>query len=364
MLKWKCIVGLLAGLFLTQIYGTGCAIANEKIRVLLPQRNVNEALAPFLAAKYLGYFDQEGLDVEYILVPGSNEVAIQLASGNAEIGWASPAQAVIGMQDGAKSPLDIRYFYNVNYRNIWSITVPTESEIRSVSDLKGKKIGVTALGSAGTNYGKAYLRSAGLNPDTDVTFIPIGAGGQAMAALKQKVVDALVFWETANIQFELSGVDLRTVPIDENLAKLPDVSLLARNETIRNNSKMLIGFARAVAKGIDFSLANRAAGALITWKMYPESKPAEADPEKRLARGVKMTRSILGWVDSETGEKHGLFIAPRWENLSNFLLEGKQITKAVSTSRMYTNDFIDQINQYDRSAIVRQAKGFDLKSIQ
>jgi hypothetical protein len=43
--------------------------------VLLPQRNANEALAPFIAAKYLGYLDQEGIDASYLLAAGSNEVA-------------------------------------------------------------------------------------------------------------------------------------------------------------------------------------------------------------------------------------------------------------------------------------------------
>ncbi len=123
-----------------------------------------------------------------IFVGGSNEVAIQVAAGNAEIGEASPAQAVIGMQEGAAAPMDIRYFYNAGYRNIWSISVPEGSPIKSIADLRGKKIGVTALGSAGTTYGKAYIRAAGLNPDTDVTFIAIGAGVQAAAAIKQKLL--------------------------------------------------------------------------------------------------------------------------------------------------------------------------------
>ncbi len=43
------------------------AAAAEKINVLLPQRNANEAIAPFIAAKYLGYLNKEGLDVDYIL---------------------------------------------------------------------------------------------------------------------------------------------------------------------------------------------------------------------------------------------------------------------------------------------------------
>ncbi len=138
--------------------------------------------------------------------------------------------------------------------------MPSDSPIQSIADLRGKKIGVTALGSAGTTYGKAYIRSGGLDPDTDVTFMAIGAGSQAVVAIKQKVVDAIVFWDAANVRFELSGLPLRALKIGEKLEKLPDVSLLARNDVIRSNPKMLTGFARAVAKALDFTLGQSGCG--------------------------------------------------------------------------------------------------------
>jgi NitT/TauT family transport system substrate-binding protein len=351
-------------LMLSTSFAAGGAAAADKINVLLPQRNPNEALAPFIAAKYLGYLDQEGIDVSYLLAAGSNEVAIQVATGNAPIGWASPAQAVIGMQEGAAAPLDLRYFSSVEYRNIWSISVPADSPIKSVAELKGKRIGVTALGSAGMNYGKAYLRAAGLNPDSDATFIPIGAGAQAISAMKQKSVDAIVFWETANVTFDIAGAPVRQLPIDKKLATLPDVSLLATNETIKKNPRLLIGFGRALAKGLDFCLANRPACVLMTWKVYPESKPTEGSPEQKLDRGLKMISTLDSFTDEQLGDKRGEFIESRWNDLSAFLLQGGQITKPVPASRMFTREFVDEINNYDRATIVKQAKEFDLKSLQ
>jgi NitT/TauT family transport system substrate-binding protein len=337
------------------------ADAAQKVRALIPVKNIEESEAPFVVAKYLGYYEQEGLDVDLLAVGGSNEAAVQVATGNGDIGEASPAQAVIGMQAGTSAPLDIRYFYDAGYHNQWSISVPADSPIQTIAQLRGKRIGVTSLGSAGTTYGRAYIRSGGLDPDKDVSFIPIGAGAQAAAAINQKLVDAVIFWDAANVRFAMSGIALRNLKIDEWMQKLPDVSLLARNDTIHTKPKMLIGFARALAKALDFTLANPEAAVLITWKMYPESKSKAADPEKRLQEGLKISAPrIAGYSSSATNGKHGLFLEEDWKNLNKFLL----LNPPVPASRMFTNEFIEEINTYDRDAIIHQAKTFDVKSVE
>jgi NitT/TauT family transport system substrate-binding protein len=351
---------------LLALFGGQCepGHAADKIQVLIGVRNMDESQAPFIVAKYLGYYAQEGLDVDLLTVGGSNEVAIQVASGNANLGEASPAQAVIGMQENAKAPLDVSYFYDAGYRNIWTVSVPAESSIKTIAELRGKKIGITSLGSGGVTYGRAYVRSAGLDPDKDVTFIPIGVGPQAITAIRQKLVDAVVFWDAADVRFELSGLALRNLDIGEKLEALPDLSFLARNDVIKSNPKMLIGFARAVSKAIDFTDANPTAAVLMTWKVYPESRPKDTDPQKALAQGLRILEARKpGWTSPKTNGKNGLFIEEDWKNLSNFLLAGGQISQPVPTSRMYTNDMIDEINNYDRSAVIQQAKNYDLSPL-
>jgi NitT/TauT family transport system substrate-binding protein len=107
---------------------------------------------------------------------------------------------------------------------------------------------VPSFGSAGVTYGKAYIRSQGLDPDKDVQWIPIGIGAQAMTAIRQNVVDAIIFWDAGIARFEVSGLRLRQLKIDEHLEHIPDISLVAKRETIRSRPQMLVGFARAVAK--------------------------------------------------------------------------------------------------------------------
>lgn len=334
--------------------GVQSASALEKVRLLIPVRNIDEAFSPFVIAKEKGYFADEGYDVTLIAVGGSNESAIQVSAGNAEVGAASPGEALVGIQSGK---LDIRYFYDLYYSNIWSIAVSPDSPIKTLADLKGKKLGVQSMGSAGTTFGRAFAQAAGLDPDKDVSFLPIGVGAQAVTSVRQKLVDGVVYWDAALAKFKFSGLDLRGLPLPENLRSLPDVSLLARTETISKNPKMLVGVARAVAKGYDYSMANPKAAVQITWKAYPEAKSKNPDAAAALQEGVAVNQARLAiWNSPKIGDKHGTLVDADWSHLIQFFVDQKILPAAVPVDHVITNQFIDEINTYDRTGIITAAK--------
>jgi NitT/TauT family transport system substrate-binding protein len=338
------------------------ASALESVRVLIPVRVIDEAFSPFVVAKEKGYFAQEGYDVTLIPVAGSNEVAIQVSSGNAEVGAASPGEALVGIQNGK---LDIQYFYSLYYANIWSVAVQPDSAIKALSDLKGKKLGVQSLGSAGVTFGKAFAAEAGLNPATDISFLPIGMGSQAVTSVERNMVDGIVYWDAALAKMQLSGLKLRMLPAPESLRTLPDVGLLAKPETIKSNPKMLVGIARAIAKGYDYSMANPEAAVLITWKWNPAAKPKTPDPKEALREGVIVNQGRLSiWNSPKTGDKHGLMFPADWDRLTEFLVNQKVLPAKPAADKILTNALIDDINKYDRKKVIDEAKGEDLSKLQ
>ena len=330
----------------------------EKVRILIPVRVIDEAFSPFVVAKEKGYFETEGYDVSLLAVGGSNESALQVSAGNAEIGVASPGEAIIGIQSGK---LNIRYFYELYYANIWSIAVPPESPIKVMADLKGKKLGVQSMGSAGTTFAKAFVKEAGLNPETDITFLPIGLGAQAITSVRQKLVDGVIFWDAALAKLAFSGLKLREIPAANDLRTLPDVSLLTRSDVHEKNPKMLVGIARALAKGYDYSMANPEAAVLMTWKVYPEARSKNPDAAEALKEGTAVNQGRLAiWNSEKVGAKHGLFIEADWKRLLQFLKDQGAMPDTPPIDKVLTNQFIDQINDYDRASIIIAAKNQDL----
>jgi NitT/TauT family transport system substrate-binding protein len=338
--------------------GASAAWSAERVRILIPVRTIDEAFAPFVVAMEKGYFAEEGYDVTLLAVGGSNEAALQVASGNAEVGVASPGEAVIGIQSGQ---LNIRYFYDLYYSNIWSVAVLPDSPIKSLADLKGKRLGVQSMGSAGTTFAKAFVREAGLDPQKDIAFLPIGLGAQAITSVRQNLVDGVIFWDAALAKMAFSGLKLREVPAPADLRSLPDVGLLARNDVIEKNPKMLIGIARALAKAYDFNMANPQAAVLMTWKAYPEARSKNPNPSEALAEGVAVNQGRLAiWNSDKIGIKHGLFIEADWQRLLQFLKEQGAMPEAPAVDRVVTNQFIDQINSYDRAGVIADAKKEDV----
>ena len=333
------------------------------VKCIIPIPTFDESFAPFAVAKYMGYFKEEGLDVSFLTVRGSNEAAMQISTGSAEVAAASPADEIIGLQPG--KDLEVKFFYELYYRNIWSMSVPQDSPIKSVAELKGKKLGVIGMGSAGVAFGRAFVMAAGLDPERDIGFLAVGVGAQAMNAVQQKFVDALVYPENLLNKLKVLGLEMTPLPVSQKLANLPDTSLFARREMIRDNPKMLIGLARAVDKGYYFNIANPVAAVKITWKLYPEAEPKNMPPEKALQGGIFVnTERMKIWHSADTGPgKDGSFLAPQWQDFVDFMIEQKLISQPVPLETIYTNELIREINDFNHEAVKKQAAAFDIGSI-
>ncbi|HJU17158.1 MAG TPA: ABC transporter substrate-binding protein [Stellaceae bacterium] len=353
-----------AAAMLLPIMPAARAAALKPVKCIIPIPNFDESFAPFAVAKYVGYFKEEGLDVTFITVRGSGEAAIQVSAGNADVAAASPVDEVIGLQPG--KDLDVKYFYDLYYRNIWSISVPPGSPIHSVAELKGKKLGVIGMGSAGVAFGRAYLNAAGLDPAHDVTFIAVGVGAQAINAVRQNFVDALVYPENLLNKIKVLGLAMVPLPVNEKLANLPDTGLFSRRETIRDHPQILIGVARAVDKGYYFNMANPAAAVKITWKLYPEAEPKNMPPDKALAGGIFVNQERMKiWRSPKTGPgQDGMFLAPQWRDFIEFMLQQKLLAQPVPLDRIYTNALIPEINKFDRDKVRAEAKSFDISRLE
>jgi len=156
---------------------------------------------PLTVAERLGYFKDAGLTVEISDFGGGAKSLQALIGGSADV-VTGAYDHTIQMQ--AKGQPIIGVAQLGRYPGIVLATVKKNGDIKSIKDLKGKKIGVTAPGSS-TNFMINYLLAKeGMKPE-DVSIIGVGGGPSAVAAVKRGDIDAIVNLDPVISQSEADG---------------------------------------------------------------------------------------------------------------------------------------------------------------
>lgn len=298
------------------------------------------------AADALGYFREEGLNVKIQPTKGSPEVARLLAAGQGDFGIPGAEATIISVSKG----LPIKDVFCIQQRMIYSVGVPEASDIREIADLKGKRIGVQSLTASPVFVAQALAKSAGLNPKRDLTFIPIGIGAQAIAAVKGGHVDAVSFHDTQFLQFRFAGIPFREFPLPA-FAQHFTAGIAVKTSTITERPQLVAGFARAIAKGLVYSFANPKASIDAMEKIVPATNK---DPAFVLAE--LKGRLTYQELPREANGQWGWNTPERYRRFADFLLDIGVINRKVEGEAVFDGRFLKDANAFDAEAIARSAR--------
>ena len=143
---------------------------------------------PLTIAEQLGYFKAEGLDLKIVDFAGGSQALRALVGGSADVVNGAFEHTVNMQHKGQK--LRAVVLMGRAPQIVLGINPKTMPGYKTVADLKGKKIGVTAPGSSTNVMANFVLAKAGLKP-SDVSIIGVGAGNGAVAAMRTGQVDAM-----------------------------------------------------------------------------------------------------------------------------------------------------------------------------
>jgi NitT/TauT family transport system substrate-binding protein len=315
----------------------------------------NGAAAPALdtarldLAKELGFFREEGLDVEIRYGRGAGLAAQLAANDKVDIAVITYEPVIIGHDKGIGG----KFFYQNTSRVIYYVATPEDGPVRTAADLAGRKIGVASLGSAAVTVAKGILRTAGVSPET-VTFLPVGFGEQAANALRTKQVDALALWDGGYAPLVSSGMKLRFIR-HPKLVGGGNAGLFASNATIAARKGDLERFARAFTKATIFALENPDAAIRIFWKANPGGKKQGDEAE-----ALRQMRIEMDFV-SETFGSSGKFGHVNRELFGAYidtLREEGEVTNPPAVATLVTDDLLGLSDQVDAGAVRAFAKAW------
>nr|WP_297351520.1 ABC transporter substrate-binding protein [uncultured Caldimonas sp.] len=182
------------------------SIEKPKVSIAVGGKNLLYYL-PLTVAETLGYFKAEGLDAQIVDFAGGSQALRAVVGGSADV-VSGAFEHTVNMQSKGQR---MRAFVLQGRapQIVLAVNRKTMPDFKSVADLKGKKIGVTAPGSSTNVMANFVLAKAGLKP-SDVSFIGVGATNAAIAAIRQGQIDALSHLDPVITILERAG-DIRVV---------------------------------------------------------------------------------------------------------------------------------------------------------
>lgn len=292
--------------------------AQEPLKVPVAIPAVTPAATTFVVARDRGYYREEGLDVQLIVMPSA--VGTQaLIGGNVRFSTVGGA-GLLPILRGA--PLRFS-FATFNRPMFW---LYAKSDIRSVKDLKGKKVGVSSFGSGPDSLLRDLLKKHGLEGGREVAILAMGAGTARFYALQAGSVDAAMLSIPANFMAQGAGYRELVSFIDQEWVELQG-SVVVTEQLLASDPMQVEKFIRATLKGFFYSRDQRSETTAILARFLRMPEDAAAKIYDVVRPGMTADGTVGEELQRRSFEhvvgRLGLKDAPRLEKIFDYSLAVK-----------------------------------------
>ncbi len=217
------------------------------IHVAVP--TLSMVVIAFTVAKEKGYYREEGLDVDLVQMRDTLGISA-LIGGNADFASMSGAglTAILG-------GMPLRFAYSsFNRPMFWLYAKPEFGDVKS---LRGKRIGVTGLGSGPDNLLREVLKRNGIEGGRDATILALGLPATLAAALRSGTVDAGMISPPFNFLVRDAGFRELLSFLKEDFVELQG-SILAHERLFQSEPATVEKVVRGTVKGLRYARENKA----------------------------------------------------------------------------------------------------------
>jgi ABC-type nitrate/sulfonate/bicarbonate transport system substrate-binding protein len=172
--------------------------AQSSKRLIFALSTKDSSTAPILTAVHLGYFKDEGIDANIVLM--RSDIGVKaLITG--DVDFAASVSSVIKASAVGIPVKAVLNFFNGSF--FYLITKP---QFRDIQQLRGKTIGVSRYGSAADFDARATFRHFGIDPSKDLKILAAGSPASRISALVAGHVDAVILSNTEKLPAEQVGM--------------------------------------------------------------------------------------------------------------------------------------------------------------
>jgi ABC-type nitrate/sulfonate/bicarbonate transport system substrate-binding protein len=225
------------------------AAAAEKLTGVYSAQSISMSL-PWIAQES-GLFRKYNLDFQLIYIPSGPAVTVAMLGGDAGVSVGGGAAIVRAVVQGAT---DLVFIGSV--KNAFTTSIVAGQKIKALTDLKGKKLGVSRIGSSTHYFAILALRRVGLDPTRDVTFIQAGGELERLAALMNGSVDAATLTPPTDARAIAQGFNYLAYGPDLHVP-YASVILVSRRSLIAKQPLVVGQFMRVMAEAAKLLHTNK-----------------------------------------------------------------------------------------------------------
>lgn len=281
--------------------------------------------APMYAADSLGYFEDEGLDVEIILTSGADNVAAAVMSGDVQVGFCGSEQTIYIYNQGAKD-------YLVNFAALTkkdgSFIVSREKEDNfDIKNLKGKYVIAGRTGGMPAMTFEWILNQNGIKTD-DLTFDTSIAFASMSGAFIGGTGDYVSLFEPTASDIENNGYGYIVASLGELGGNVPYTTFNAKKSYIKENKDTIQKFVNAINKGLNYVHSNSSDKIAKTIQDYfPDVSYND------LTQIVQNYMDIDSWYDST------LINEKDFEHIQDIIENANELEKRVEFKTLFDTSF-------------------------
>ena len=308
------------------ILSVSCVKKSKKIRIVLDWTpNTNHT--GLFVAKDLGYFKEEGIDVEIVQPPEGSTTAL-IGAGGAEFGISF--QDTLAKSFSSDAPVPVTAVAAIINHNTSGIISLKEKGIDSPKKLEGKR-----YATWDDEIEKAILKKMVTDDNgnfNNVKMIP-NTVTDVVTALRTNIDAVWVYYAWDGVATKLAGLKTNFLKFVDYGPELDFYSpvIIANNDYLKKNPNEAKKVLKAIKKGYEYSIQNPEKAAKILVKNSPEINP-------------KLALASQEWLVSQykgNAKKWGEIDKNRWDLFYSWLYKNKLIKKQIPSGFGFSNEYLE-----------------------
>ncbi|WP_054956970.1 ABC transporter substrate-binding protein [Paenibacillus dakarensis] len=276
------------------------------------------------AARDLGYYEEEGLNVK-IVQPGAGGSDALVAAGKADFGVSYQEGVTLARTQG----VPLVSIAAVIQHNTSGFAAPVDRNIKKAADFEGK-----AYGGWGSPVEEAIMKSIMEQDNADVSKVKIINMGDAdyFTAVKRDIDFAWIFYAWTGIEAKLRGDDLDMIYVKDYSEALDYYTpvLVTNEKLIKEDPELVKAFMRATAKGYDYAIKQPEEAAALLSKAVPElDKELVLESQKWLS--PRYQDDAPRWGEQKESV---------WKGYADWMFERNLLDQELDAGSAFTNEFL------------------------